>query len=269
MKYMTLVTVLSLHACGPETDQPVDISGDEVDIIEHALVIAPSADAYVRSNAPNANFGSATDVRADTSDDNGVLHGYMKFDVGAVGQIARARVRVYVSNGSEKPVRVITASFADWAEGRVTWTNRPTADGPTVATIGPSDASSAIDLDVTSRVHENSVLNLAFIPTSSDGFAFRSKEASSRRPSLILELVPPDMPPTVSLMWDPSPSAGVTYRLYQGSAPGAYTSNRGLGSDTQASVTGLTAGTYFFAVTALEASGNESIHSNELTVTVP
>ena len=65
----------------------------------------------------------------------------------------------------------------------------------------------------------------------------------------------------VVLGWDPSP--GVTgYKLYSGTVSKVYTVTNDIGNVTSNSVAGLTAGlTYFFALTAYNASGLESEHT--------
>jgi hypothetical protein len=60
----------------------------------------------------------------------------------------------------------------------------------------------------------------------------------------------------------------VGYRVYYGTTPGTYIqalgSGIGAGYSTTYSITGLTKGeTYYFAVTAIDAVGNESGFSNE------
>ncbi len=75
---------------------------------------------------------------------------------------------------------------------------------------------------------------------------------------------------SVSLAWDPSAGPDVTgYRLYQGSASGTYTNVVDVGNATNAMVPNLVGGaTYFFAVTAYDSLGLESIFSNEVSYTV-
>jgi hypothetical protein len=73
----------------------------------------------------------------------------------------------------------------------------------------------------------------------------------------------------VSLAWDPSTSEGVVgYKVHHGSAPGAYSSFHTVTNQTAFTVTGLAAGTYYFAVTAFDANGNESGYSNEVSTVV-
>jgi hypothetical protein len=72
---------------------------------------------------------------------------------------------------------------------------------------------------------------------------------------------------SVALGWVASPSTDVTgYRVYYGTASGNYTASISLGTVTAATVPGLAAGvTYFFAVTAFNASGLESDLSNQMS----
>ena len=78
------------------------------------------------------------------------------------------------------------------------------------------------------------------------------------------------------LAWN-APSTGATpsgYRVYYGTAPGTYQQPAGsginVGKNTSYTVTGLSYGTrYYFAVTAFDSSGNESLYSNEIFKDIP
>jgi len=73
----------------------------------------------------------------------------------------------------------------------------------------------------------------------------------------------------VSLAWDPSASEGVTgYNVYVGLSSGNYNDPIAIGNQTSYTVTGLSTGTYYFAVTAFDATGNESGFSNEVSAPV-
>ena len=76
---------------------------------------------------------------------------------------------------------------------------------------------------------------------------------------------------SVDLAWDPCVGAGILgYRLYQGGASRVYTNVTATGPVTNNTVSDLIEGaTYFFAVTAYNASGLESEFSKEITYTVP
>jgi hypothetical protein len=71
---------------------------------------------------------------------------------------------------------------------------------------------------------------------------------------------------TVVLAWDISPDPEVTgYRVYYGTASRTYTNSVEAGNALTNTVAGLVSGvTYFFAVTAYNASGLESDYSREV-----
>jgi len=76
---------------------------------------------------------------------------------------------------------------------------------------------------------------------------------------------------SVALLWDPSPSPDVVgYAVYYGTASGVYTTRLDAGTNTVATINGLTEGlTYFFVVTSYDEYGNESDPSNEVSFNVP
>lgn len=73
-----------------------------------------------------------------------------------------------------------------------------------------------------------------------------------------------------TLAWDPSATQGVTgYKVYYGTAPGTYTQNVDVANITAYSFKDLTYGaTYYFTVSAYDASGSVSSYSNEVSKTV-
>ena len=76
---------------------------------------------------------------------------------------------------------------------------------------------------------------------------------------------------SVTLAWDASPSPEVTgYRIHLGVVSGFYTTSGMVGKVTTKTVSGLAGGvTYFFAISAYDASGLESAFSNEISYTTP
>jgi hypothetical protein len=76
---------------------------------------------------------------------------------------------------------------------------------------------------------------------------------------------------SVTLAWDPSSGTNIAgYNLYYGSASNTYTNWVAVANIAQGTVTGLNVGaTYYFTVTAFDASGLESDYSNEVAYTVP
>ena len=67
----------------------------------------------------------------------------------------------------------------------------------------------------------------------------------------------------------PSPDSTVTgYRLHYGTATKSYSTSIAVGNQTSYTVTGLGAGTFYFAVTSQYLSGTQSSYSNEVSKTI-
>ena len=77
---------------------------------------------------------------------------------------------------------------------------------------------------------------------------------------------------TVSLSWNPSTSTVAGYNLYRGSQSGGPYSrlNSSLLPGTSYDDAGVqSGGTYYYVSTAVDASSNESVFSNEATAAIP
>lgn len=75
---------------------------------------------------------------------------------------------------------------------------------------------------------------------------------------------------TVTLSWNPGGGSSITgYKIFYGTAPGAYSQTDVIGSVTSYTVSGLEPKTtYYFAVTAFNNIGESGI-SNEVSATTP
>jgi len=90
--------------------------------------------------------------------------------------------------------------------------------------------------------------------------------------SIIIGLIAANaMAAQATLAWDPNTESDLAgYRIHYGTASGSYTVHTDVHNVTTYTVDGLTAGqTYYFAVTAYDASGNESGYSNPVSYAVP
>ena len=76
---------------------------------------------------------------------------------------------------------------------------------------------------------------------------------------------------SVVLEWNPSVDPSVVgYKIYCGGASGTYTNMANVGNVTSATVAGLVANvTYYFAATAYDNLGQESVFSTEISYLVP
>ncbi len=72
---------------------------------------------------------------------------------------------------------------------------------------------------------------------------------------------------SVVLAWDANTERDLGgYKVYYGRETGKYSRLIDVGNTTSCSISGLSTGTWYFAITALDHSGNESDYSNEVSL---
>lgn len=93
----------------------------------------------------------------------------------------------------------------------------------------------------------------------------------SAAPPSIAAAALPQKRGTLSLAWNASPDpSAVGYRLHYGTNSGVYYASANVGNSTASTLAGLDEGTrYFIAATAFDASGAESVPSNEASGVTP
>ena len=237
-------------------------------------------DTYVYMNSPDLNYGSETTLRIKGSNGTFIRDDYLKFTVtGVSGGVNSATLKVY-SNDVVGAVMAKTVADTSWTEGTVTWTNRP-AMGTTLDTQTCS-SSSWIEFDVTSHITGNGTFSLGLTSTEVGNTTFSSKEGANS-PELVVETgsSPPDTTapanPTglaatagneeVSLDWNDNTEGDLDgYNVYRSTTTGSgYSKINGslvsASAYTDSSVSNDT--TYYYVVTAVDTSTNESGYSNE------
>jgi len=96
---------------------------------------------------------------------------------------------------------------------------------------------------------------------------------SSNSPQAIpvtLTVTPPTTNGTAALSWEANTDPDLAgYNVYMGTQPGVYGAPISIGNTTSYTVGNLTGGrTYYFSLTAVDTSGNESLHSSEVSKSV-
>lgn len=212
MKQVLIASLLA--ACGGSVGLEEDElgeapAGEDTSELSLGTKVFSEADAFVRSGAYAAqSFGTGTRLDVDGESEGTIKEAYLRFRLPTLPRVSRARLRVYVNNGANTGPTVRTFSRL-FDERTVTWNNRPPASvyGTTVATIGSASTGAWKEIDLTTTVQgmqaqtPTPVLQVAFLPRSSDSFWMNSREASSNRPELILEYpsLSPDMAPPADL----------------------------------------------------------------------
>ncbi len=146
--------------------------------------IAPSDDTYADSSAPTTVKGNASDLRVRTGSKQ--LHTYLKFTVSGAGAVDGATLRLFVTEASVAGGNLYLVPTNTWTEAGLTWSNKPAPSGGPIDTLGAVAANTWVELDVSSVVTGNGTYSFALINASNDVARYRSSEASSGDPELVL-----------------------------------------------------------------------------------
>ena len=156
------------------------------------LTFNPTADTYVDAKSAAKSFGTAGKLLARSSP---VQATFLRFTVTGIGPLSveQARLRLTVSagrsDGSATGGSIDTVGGA-WSEA-TTYRTRPDAVGPPLATAGAVAPNQVVDFDVTRAIQGDGTVNLALVSSSTDSVSYRSREAASGKPQLVVTLGPP------------------------------------------------------------------------------
>ena len=162
-----------------------------------SFTFSPVADAYVRSDLPDQNFGKLSTLRVDKDP---TTVSYLRFDVrGLQGPVTSATLRLRTST-SATTSGVDMRSVADnaWGESALTYTNAPTVGGTIVSHVGAFSAGQWIAFNATSLVQGDGVVSMALTTTSTSSRGFQSREDVANAAQLIVE-ADDELAPAVSL----------------------------------------------------------------------
>ncbi len=172
----------------------------------------PVADAAVLSNRSTTNYGFIQTLIADSSPE---ITSYLQFDVqGLDGPVVSATLRLYSLETSSTGIDVKEVADNSWQENSITYDSAP-ALGSTINSSGVVSADAWTDIDITSYISEEGLVNLSFSTTDpSVRLTFASREAANS-PELIVQtgggptptLTPtPTDTATATPTWTPSPT---------------------------------------------------------------
>ena len=139
------------------------------------VTVSPTDDSYVATTTPGANFGSAADLRADTSPDT---RSYLKFNVSGLTQpVTKAILRLSAITSHSTGITVNDVNDDSWQQATLTYANAPAVSPTIAASSGPLTAGSYVDIDVTSLISGNGTHSLALLPKNSTALRISSKES--------------------------------------------------------------------------------------------
>ncbi len=149
------------------------------------------ADTHTEATSATTNFGGATVFSADA---DSAKHAFLRVQVtGAAGRaISSARLRLTADSNSrassDSGGRIRAISNCTWTELGVTFNDEPALTGAVIQTLGAVARNQVVEFNLTSAIPGDGTYCFAIDSTSDDGVDYRSREASSGRPQLLLTL---------------------------------------------------------------------------------
>ena len=171
----------------PPTPTPIPPSPTPIPVKK--TTITAFQDAFVRSDRPTTNFGSAARLRADGTPK---IISYLKFDTTAIvgKKIVSAKLRLRVSNdsgsGSSATFNLRQINAGSWSEKGVTYNNRPSL-GSILRRFTGKGAGQTIDIDVKNFLGTSNRVSFAIATEGTNELILNSIEAGGNRPQLIIE----------------------------------------------------------------------------------
>jgi hypothetical protein len=157
------------------------------------LTVNASADAYVAADAPDTNFGTATNltVRA-ASATKPEAFAYVRFSVtGLTRPPSGVSLQLFSYAQSATGAQVFT-SGSDWTESAVTWNTGPARGTTMVANMPSLVTNQYASADVSSAVTGNGTYTFAITTTSTLSKQFASREVTANPPRLLISTTTPD-----------------------------------------------------------------------------
>jgi hypothetical protein len=172
-------------------------------VVPPSLVFTATADTTVDAARPNAVLGAKVELTADATPVRQVL---LRFTVPGSGPLRVRKAVVRLTVAAQALARSDTGGtlhlIADdgWSEDSTSYRRRPALDGPALARLGPVKSGQVVEIDVTPVIVTAGSYAFALTSDSTNAVKYRSREAASGRPELVLIL---DHPPSSSTATTP------------------------------------------------------------------
>jgi hypothetical protein len=163
---------------------------------QEVLIFAPVADAYVLASDPANNYGAYAILRTLATPEQ---RSYLRFRVAGVGgrTITRATLRLYANGSSSAGYTVRGVGDVGWNEHTLTYNTAP-ALGSLVNSSGAHGGAQYTQVEVTGYITGDGTFSLAMTTSSTRAVSYPSREATSNRPQLVVEVGPGGAMPTAT-----------------------------------------------------------------------
>jgi hypothetical protein len=147
--------------------------------------LTPVADAYVTAVRPHASFGTSGTLRVAGRP---AAVTYLRFavTVPAGSSVSSATLQLYATSVSTAGLRVYPVASTTWRERTIDWANAPPAGSRAAAFSGSHRGGTYVSVDVTPLVTHGGPVSLALRAVSASSSSFRSREAATGRPRLVV-----------------------------------------------------------------------------------
>jgi hypothetical protein len=178
-KFSKLLILLSILGLGMYIIMPTSSEAAAT-----SMTFNPVADAYVYSNKPDANNGSAPTLRVDGSP---VMRSYIRFDLSSLsdGLISSAILKVYANSSLNDGFSIDQLANNTWQEDTLIYENAPTP-GPAITNSGDVASGQWVSIDITPYIKGAGIYSLVFTALSSTQLNLASRESESYAPQLIV-----------------------------------------------------------------------------------
>ncbi len=153
--------------------------------------LAPTADAWVQEEAPDANHGFGQELRVRSAATGNGRYVFLRFDVPEYSTLFHAHVSLIVQDTAIPGLDFYLVSGMSWDEGTVTWNNWHVGDVTyeILGSVGPLEPEWGASIDLNGAITEPGEITIG-IATSHDleGLDLWSRE-SSQRPGLQLTYI--------------------------------------------------------------------------------
>jgi myo-inositol-hexaphosphate 3-phosphohydrolase len=155
------------------------------------LGVVPVADATVKAEEPDRNFGASATLHAEASPSR---RSYLRFVVRGVGagRVTQATLRLTVASDAKAAsdfggdIRRLVPTL--WDERTITFVSSAPPDGPVVASVGPVASGQVVDFPLRDSVTGDGEYEFVLSSRSTDRVAYQSRESGTTGPRLILSI---------------------------------------------------------------------------------
>lgn len=175
--------------------------------------LTPTADAYVQSDVPGTNFGTATTLNNVSGTPE--ARAYLKFDASGVsGTITKATLRVFTQTSSGSGYELHAVADNTWTESGLTYANRP-AVGGLIGSAVNFTGNTWTSVDVSSVVKSAGTFSFEMNATSTSPKKYSSRESGANAPQLVLETsAPVSQPAAIAAVSGTTPQTAAVNAVY-------------------------------------------------------